>query len=218
MKQGQLSQFCGITYPLDDYTFLHIVPIKARAKERNSIPMDFSTSVALTLIRDDVSTYLSREGKWSRSQFGTFHAQDPLIRTRKVWFIIFPLNRSGEFKVEEAYSINKLNIHIHSAPPPTVLINLPHLRDIKPQEIDDGEGTILKGMKLTDAHDVVKSRMERQRKNVSMALFTPFGWCVVGKPGKSNPTRQHNISCFYTLHWRKLITIQESRSRLYHRW
>lgn len=85
-------------------------------------------------------------------------------------------------------------------PPPTVLINLPHLRDIKPQEIDGGEGTILIGMELTDAHDVVKSRMERQRKNVSMALFTPFGWCVVGKPGKSNPTRQHNISCFYTLH------------------
>jgi hypothetical protein len=72
----------------------------------------------LKRISDDVSTYLSREGKWSRSQFGTFHAQDPLIRTRKVWFTIFPLNRSEEFKVDEAYSINRLNIHIHSAPPP----------------------------------------------------------------------------------------------------
>jgi hypothetical protein len=35
-----------------------------------------------------------------------------------VWFTIFPLNRSEEFKVDEAYSINRLNIHIHSAPPP----------------------------------------------------------------------------------------------------
>lgn len=158
-----------------------------------------------TLIRDDVSTYLSLEGEWSRSKFGTFHAQDPLIRTRKVRFTITPLNRSEEFDVDEAYSIDKLNIHRRSIPP-TTLTKWPHLRDIKLQEIDGGEVTVLIGMELTDAHDVVESRREHQWKNAPMALSTPFGWCVVGKLDKTNPSRQHNISHVFTL------TIEENEA------
>lgn len=93
-----------------------------------------------------------------------------------------PLNRREEFDVDEAYSIDKLNIRRRSIPP-TTLNEWPHLKDIKLQEIDGGEVSVLIGMELTDAHDVVESRREHQRKNAPMALSTPFGWCIVGKLG-----------------------------------
>jgi hypothetical protein len=163
------------------------------------------------LIRDDVSTYLSLKGEWSRSKFGTFHAQDPLIRTRKVRFTITPLNRSEELNVDEAYSIDKLNIRRRSIPP-TALNKWPHLKDIKLQEIDGGEVTVLIGKELTDAHDFVESRREKQWKNAPMALSTPFGWCVVGKFDKTNPSRKHNTNNVFALtieenedHFKKVV-------------
>jgi hypothetical protein len=60
-------------------------------------------------------------------------------------------------------------------------------------------------MELTDVHAVVESRRENQCKNAPMALSTPFGWCVVGKLDKTNPSRQHNTNNVFTL------TIEENK-------
>lgn len=59
-----ISQFCGFTYPIDDYTFLPIVPIIVRAngKEFKTYGL-LDRGSRVTLIRDDVSTYLALKGE-----------------------------------------------------------------------------------------------------------------------------------------------------------
>lgn len=85
--------------------------------------------------------------------------------------------------MEEAYSIDKLNIQGRVVPP-NELAEWPHLTRIKVPELPGAEVTVLIGMELTDAHDVIEIKREVNQKNAPMAIHTPFGWCIVGQMRK----------------------------------
>lgn len=57
----------------------------------------------------------------------------------------------------------------------------PHLRDVELPQLPKADVTVLIGMAVTDAHDVLQTIKSKNVKNAPKAELTPFGWCIVGR-------------------------------------
>ena len=172
---------CGTTRASKIITMLPIVPVYV-AMDGLSIKTYalLDSGSEITLIRGDIADALLLTGPYEEQRIGTFHAQDPVIKTRRVNFHLSSLEGDSTFMVSGAYAVQNLNVRRREIPPSS-LVSWPHLQDIVVHPESDLEVTILLGMDVSDAHDVFDERKAFGIRNAPKAILTPFGWCVVGR-------------------------------------
>ena len=151
----------------------------------------------LTLVRQDVVDKLGLEGTTQDIRFGTFHGMDPKIHTKKVSFLLSSKDSAFSVSVNEAYSVEALNISPGEVDLNQLRSRWEHLSDLDLVPVDLSDVTVLIGMNVRPAHDTFDSRKPKDRSEAPEAVLTPFGWVVVGPTGKktyNGPGRCFHLS------------------------
>jgi len=92
-------------------------------------------------------------------------------------------DNSVTFPVNEAYAIPDLNVAQNEVNIQDLKHRWNHLTGLDLSPFDPKEVTVLLGMNVRGAHDVLDSKKPENREESPEAVLTPFGWIVVGPTG-----------------------------------
>ena len=138
------------------------------------------TGSEATLIRQDVAEELALEGPTEPSRICTYHADDPKATTKRVDFQIHSADGRNRFEVRHARTVPQIHLKRPAVAWSGVLHRWPHLHGLKCPTHKSNDVTVIIGYDHPDLLDVIKTRKDPQNSGSPRALFTPFGWCVVG--------------------------------------
>ena len=122
------SGHCG----LPSSVLLSVVPVRVSANGKfvNTKALLDSGS-QLTLIREDVARELDLRGQTQDIRFGTFHGFDPIIVTRKVKFLVSARDSKFSVLVNEAYTVDNLNIFVGEADQKALQLCWDHISNLE---------------------------------------------------------------------------------------
>ena len=163
---------------------LGVVPIRISAKGKTIETHALLDTVSqLTLVRDDIVAKLGLSGPKQNLEFGTFHGIDPKVVTQRVSLSISSMDNSASFSIAEAYSLTQLNLSPISVNISQLKSRWDHLVDVDLCETERKEVTMIIGIDVRGAHDVLDIRRAEGDLHASDGILTPFGWIAVGTAG-----------------------------------
>ena len=159
---------------------MRILPVKIRTKgKRLRTNAILDSGAKGTLIEAELEAALDLVGPTRDLVFGTFHSQDPVIRSQILNFEICSIDGGHKESVERAKSVPSLNISRSPIDFNNLKKTWPHLSDVENVSLIDDRISVLNGADIPEAHVTIDVRRPPNHQKGPYGILTPFGWCCV---------------------------------------
>ena len=160
-------------------TLLQVVPVKILGADGKSV-----TTCALldpgaqtTLCTKGLADQLGIEGVQERLQLQTVQGPAAAQLLWKVPLKLLPIDGQSSIDVDEAYTVDDLNIHVPFVDKKQKK-RWPHISDLPIYDCSDMEVGLLLGANVLEA--VIQEEVRRGRPGEPVAIKTAFGWTLTG--------------------------------------